>query len=86
MQPLLPIEARFFGDNSYEEHAISGERCAPPPLQAAAVAARGKKAKSKKAAEKYGAQDEEDRLLAMAILGSAGAAPKPHPHPETPNP
>lgn len=40
--------------------------------QAAAVAARGKKAKSKKAAEKYAGQDEEDRQLAMAILGSAG--------------
>ena len=40
--------------------------------QAAAVVARGKKAKSKKAKEKYGDQDEDDRLLAMAILGSAG--------------
>ena len=42
-------------------------------MQAAAAAARGKKAKSKKAAEKYAGQDEEDRQLAMAILGSAGA-------------
>ena len=41
-------------------------------LSAQAAAARGKTAKSKKAAAKYADQDDEDRRLAMAILGSAG--------------
>ena len=47
-----------------------------PACQADAAAARGKKSKSKKAKEKYAGQDEEDRALAMAILGSAGALPR----------
>ena len=38
-----------------------------------AAAIRGKKAKIKKAKEKYAYQDDDDRQLAMAILGSAGA-------------
>ena len=33
---------------------------------------RGTAAKSKKAAAKYADQDDEDRRLALAILGSAG--------------
>ena len=33
---------------------------------------RGKKSKAKKIKEKYADQDEEDRALRMAILGSAG--------------
>ena len=45
------------------------------PHGAQAAAARGKTAKSKKAAAKYADQDDEDRRLAMAILGSAGMSP-----------
>jgi len=41
-------------------------------FQVQAAASRGKMAKSKKAAAKYADQDDEDRRLAMAILGSAG--------------
>ncbi len=41
---------------------------------AQAAAARGKKVKSKKAAIKYADQDDEDRRLVMAILGSAGSS------------
>lgn len=35
---------------------------------------RGKKAKARRAKEKYADQDEIDRQLALQVLGSAGAA------------
>ena len=35
--------------------------------------ARGKKAKARRAKEKYADQDEEDRELALQVLASAGA-------------
>lgn len=38
--------------------------------------ARGKKGKAKKIAQKYADQDEEDRALAMALLGSRGQTDK----------
>jgi predicted ribosome quality control (RQC) complex YloA/Tae2 family protein len=47
-----------------------------PMKQKQAPVPRGKRTKAKKAAKKYADQDEEDRALAMQLLGSAKAAEK----------
>ena len=44
--------------------------------QKQAIQPRGKRSKAKKAAKKYADQDEEDRALAMQLLGSAKAQEK----------
>ena len=48
----------------------------PPAKQKQTPAPRGKRTKAKKAAKKYADQDEEDRALAMQLLGSAKAQEK----------
>lgn len=46
------------------------------PLSRADSQVRGKSAKEKRAAKKYADQDDEDRALALQLLGSAGKSKK----------
>ena len=46
--------------------------CSPQAAPAVQALARGKRAKARKAKEKYADQDEEDRELAMQFLASSG--------------
>ena len=48
---------------------------------AAAALARGKRAKLRRAKEKYAGQDAEDRALALEVLAPAGAPSSPEPVP-----
>lgn len=66
-------------DHNEETHDSTADE-APPPSKSTAPAtgtstplpaARGKRSKNKKAQRKYADQDEEDRELAMQLLGSA---------------
>ena len=57
--------------------ASEGQKLTQPPSKPKQMPIpRGKRTKAKKAAKKYADQDEEDRALAMQLLGSAKAAEK----------
>ena len=51
------------------------QAAAAEEAEAAAVLARGKRSKLRRAKEKYAHQDEEDRQLALEVLAPAGAPP-----------
>ena len=63
-------------DSDAETQATSSTATVRPGTQKPAHQVRGKRAKAKKAAAKYADQDEEDRQIAMKLLGSRAAEEK----------
>lgn len=61
------VEANFENDTDVYD---DGPVVAPTPSQQTETKIRGKKSKLKKIKEKYGEQDEEERRLRMAVLGT----------------
>jgi predicted ribosome quality control (RQC) complex YloA/Tae2 family protein len=64
------------GPGANQESKHSPRQPQPPAKQKQAPVPRGKRTKAKKAAKKYADQDEEDRALAMQLLGSVKAQEK----------
>jgi predicted ribosome quality control (RQC) complex YloA/Tae2 family protein len=64
------------GQGANQESKNDPKQPQPPTKQKQAPVPRGKRTKAKKAAKKYADQDEEDRALAMRLLGSAKAQEK----------
>jgi predicted ribosome quality control (RQC) complex YloA/Tae2 family protein len=64
------------GQGTNQESMNDTKQPQPPTKQKQAPVPRGKRTKAKKAAKKYADQDEEDRALAMQLLGSAKAQEK----------
>lgn len=73
-----PAESSNLRDLSARERREQRKEAASskPAQKAAQQPKRGKRSKAKKAAAKYADQDEEDRRIAMALLGSRAAEEK----------
>lgn len=68
--------AALEGQGANQESKNDPKQPQAPTKQKQAPVPRGKRTKAKKAAKKYADQDEEDRALAMRLLGSAKAQEK----------